>query len=158
VKQDSIVKLSGIEVGRVSAIRFLYDPETKVEMDLAIDQKAKIHEDSIAFIATSGMIGDAYIGLTPGSASKPVVKPGGVVSSEDPVQVRNIWKKAEAIAGDLDATLLQVKVLAENVNGVVAENRSRIENILANIEQTSANAKEFSRDLKEHPWKLLMKK
>lgn len=157
VKQDSIVKLSGIEVGRVTDIRFQYDPETKVEMELTLDRKAKIHEDSIAFIATSGMIGDAYIGLTPGSAAKPVIKEGGSVASEDPVEMRKIWKKAEAIANNLDATLLQVKALAENANGILTDNRPKINSIVANIEQTSVNFKDFSQDLKEHPWKLLMK-
>jgi phospholipid/cholesterol/gamma-HCH transport system substrate-binding protein len=157
VKQDSIVKLSGIEVGRVTSISFQYDPETKVEMELTIDQKAKIHEDSIAFIATSGMIGDAYIGLTPGSAAKPLLKAGGMVASEDPVEMRKIWKKAEAIANNLDATLLQVKALAENANGILTDNRPKINSIVANIEQTSVNFKDFSQDLKEHPWKLLMK-
>jgi phospholipid/cholesterol/gamma-HCH transport system substrate-binding protein len=157
VKEDSIVKLSGIEVGRVTSIKFQYDPETKVEMELTLDQKAKLHEDTIAFISTSGMIGDAYIGLTPGSAAKPLVKEGGVIKSEDPIEMRLFWKKADAIASSLDATLLEIKSLAANVNGVVTDNKPRINNILMNVEEMSVNFKDFSQDLKQHPWKLLMK-
>jgi phospholipid/cholesterol/gamma-HCH transport system substrate-binding protein len=157
VKQDSIVKLSGIEVGRVTSIKFQYDPETKVEMELTLDQKAKLHEDTIAFIATSGMIGDAYIGLTPGSAAKPLVKEGGAIKSEDPIEMRLFWKKADAIASSLDATLLEIKSLAANVNGVVTDNKPRIGTILMNVEAMSVNFKDFSQDLKQHPWKLLMK-
>jgi phospholipid/cholesterol/gamma-HCH transport system substrate-binding protein len=164
VKEDSIVKLSGIEVGRVTSIKFQYDPETKVEMELTLDQKAKLHEDTIAFISTSGMIGDAYIGLTPGSASKPVIKAGGTVISEDPIEMRKFWKKADAIATSLDATLLEIKNLAANVNGLVTDNRPRVNSIMTNIEELSVNFKEvsvnfkdFSQDLKQHPWKLLMK-
>jgi len=158
VKQDSIVKLSGIEVGRVTDIRFQYDPETKVVMELTLDQKAKLHEDTIAFISTSGMIGDAYIGLTSGSADKPVVKAGGTIASEDPIEMRKFWKKADAIATSLDQTLLQIKSLAANVNGVVTDNRPRIDSIMMNIEAAAVNFKDFSEDLKQHPWKLLMKK
>ena len=157
VKEDSIVKLSGIEVGRVTSIKFQYDPETKVEMELTLDQKAKLHEDTLAFISTSGMIGDAYIGLTPGSAAKPLVKEGGVIKSEDPIEMRLFWKKADAIASSLDATLLEIKSLAANVNGVVTDNKPRINNILMNVEEMSVNFKDFSQDLKQHPWKLLMK-
>jgi phospholipid/cholesterol/gamma-HCH transport system substrate-binding protein len=157
VKQDSIVKLSGIEVGRVTGIKFQYDPETKVEMELTLDQKAKLHEDTIAFIATTGMIGDAYIGLTPGSAGKPLVKEGGTIASEDPIEMRKFWKKADAIATSLDATLLEIKSLAANVNGVVTDNKPRISSILMNVEEMSVNFKDFSQDLKQHPWKLLMK-
>jgi len=157
LKQDSIVKLSGIEVGRVTNIRFLYNPETKIEVELTLDRQAALHEDSIAFISTSGMIGDAFIGLTPGSADKPVVKAGAVIAGEDPVEMRKFWKKADAIATSLDNTLVEIKGLAANVNGVVADNKARIGAIMTNLEATSVNFKDFSEDLKQHPWKLLIK-
>lgn len=157
VKQDAIVKLAGIEVGRVEKIHFQYAPETKVEMVIALSEKARVHEDSIAFIATSGMIGDAYVGITPGSADKPCVKEGGIITSEDPVEVRKLWKKAEVITESLGKILAEVKDLAENMNGVVKDSKPRIDGIAANLEQTTVNFKDFSADIKQHPWKLLMK-
>jgi len=150
LKTDSIVKLAGIEVGRVEKIQFQYVPETKVEIVLALDRKGKIHEDSVAFISTSGMIGDAYVGITPGSADKAFVKDGATILSEDPVEMRKLMKKADAISENLDKTLAEVKTL-------VADNRAKVDNIAANLEQTSANFKDFSEDIKQHPWKLLMK-
>ena len=158
VKEDAIVKLAGIEVGRVTKIGFNYSPATKIEMELSIKPVAKIHEDSVAFIATSGMIGDAYIGLTPGTPDKPFIKEGGTVASEDLVEARQFWKKADAIADALKKTLEEVKDLAANVNGAVSDNRPRIDSIITNIEQMSVNFKDFSQDLKQNPWKLLMKK
>ena len=157
LKIDSIVKLAGIEVGRVEKIKFEYVPETKVEIVLSIDKKAKIHEDSVAFISTSGMIGDAYIGITPGSVDKAFLKDGAIIMSEDPIEMRKLMKKADAISENLDKTLVEVKALAENVNDVVKGNKARIDNIASNIETTAANFKEFSEDIKQHPWKLLMK-
>ncbi len=157
IKADSIVKLSGIDVGRVEKIEFQYVPETKVCLIMAIDKKAKVHEDSLAFISTSGMIGDAYVGITPGTPDKPFVKEGATLMSEDPVEMRKLMKQADAISANLDKTLLEVKTLATNVNGVVADNKNRIDNIASNLESTAVNFKEFSEDIKKHPWKLLMK-
>ena len=157
VKVDSIVKLSGIEVGRVEKIKFNYEPETRVELILTLNTKAKVHEDSIAFISTSGLIGDAYIGITAGSPDKPFVKEGATLMSEDPVEMRKLMKKAEGIAENLDKTLVEVKDLAQNLTGVVKDNRQRVDNIAVNLEQTAVNFKEFSEDIKKHPWKLLMK-
>lgn len=157
VKVDSIVKLSGIEVGRVEKITFQYVPETKVELILSIDRKAKVREDSIAFISTSGFIGDAYIGITPGSPDKPFAKERAILVSEDPLEMRKLMKKADAISEDIDKTLTEVKKLAENVNGVVSDNKTKIDNIAANLETTAVNFKDFSEDIKQHPWKLLMK-
>lgn len=158
IKPDSIVKLSGIDIGRVEKISFQYTPETKVELILAIDNKAKIHEDSVAFISTSGMIGDAYIGITPGSPDKPFAKGGSFIVSEDPVEMRKLMKKADTISENLDKTLVEVKNLASNVNDVVADNKTRIDNIASNLETTAVNFKEFSEDIKKNPWKLLSKK
>src|SRR3990167_994006 len=139
VKVDSIVKLSGIEVGRVEKITLDYTPETKVELVLTLNDKAKLREDAIAFISTSGLIGDAYIGLTPGSSDKPFLKDGATIMSEDPVEMRKLMKKADAIAENLDKTLVEVKRLASNVNNVVADNKTRIDNIASNLESTAVN-------------------
>lgn len=157
IKADSIVKLSGIDVGRVEKIEFQYLPETKVVLVMAIDKKAKVHDDSIAFISTSGMIGDAYVGITPGTPDKPFVSEGAALMSEDPVEMRKLMKQADAISANLDKTLVEVKTLATNVNYVVADNRARIDSIASNLESTAVNFKYFSEDIKKHPWKLLMK-
>lgn len=150
VKKDSIVKLSGIEVGRVEKVTLVYTPETKIELVLNVDKKAMVREDATAFISTSGMIGDAYIGIAQGSTDKQFLKDGGEIPSEDPVEMRKLMKKADAIADNLDKTLIQVKSL-------VADNKAKVDNIAANLETTTANFKEFSEDIKQHPWKLLMK-
>lgn len=165
VKAESIVKLSGIDVGRVESITFNYAPDTKVELVLVIDRNAKVREDSIAFISQSGLIGDAYVGITAGSPDKQFVKDGAIIASEDPFEMRKFMKKADAIAESIDKTLAEVKVLATNVNGlttnvngVVNDNKAKIGTILVNLEDTSANFKDFSEDIKQHPWKLLSKK
>ncbi|MFA6079495.1 MAG: MlaD family protein [Candidatus Omnitrophota bacterium] len=157
IKPNSIVKLAGVDVGRVEKIEFSYDPETKVELTLLLDVTAKPREDSIAFISTSGIVGDTYIGLTPGSAGKAFVKEGAVVVSEDPIDMRNLMKKAQGIADNLDKALIEVRKLAENVNGVVTDNKVKVDNIATNLEATTSNFKDFSQDIKQHPWKLLMK-
>ncbi len=157
IKPDSVVKLAGVDVGRVEKIKFSYEPETKVELTLLLDVSAKPREDSIAFISTSGIVGDTYIGLTPGSGGKAFVKEGSTVASEDPIDMRNLMKKAQVIADNLDKTLVEVRKLAENVSGVVTDNKAKVNNIATNLEATTTNFKDFSEDIKQHPWKLLMK-
>lgn len=157
LKENAVVALSGIEVGRVKEINFIYGPETKVELVLSIDKDAKVHSDSIAYIDSTGFVGDAYVGLTPGSGSCPFVKNGDMLSSEDPVQMRELMKRADAISGKLDEALVDVKRLAFNLSGTVENNKDKIDNIVKNLEQTAVNFNEFSDDIKQHPWKLLMK-
>ncbi|MFC1644336.1 MlaD family protein, partial [Candidatus Omnitrophota bacterium] len=56
LKPNAIVKLSGIEVGRVKEINFIYDPATKVECVFEINADAKVRSDSIAYIGTAGFV------------------------------------------------------------------------------------------------------
>mgnify|MGYP001585077151 CR=1 FL=1 len=158
VKKDSLVKFAGIDVGRVESVNFTYNPETKIELVLAIDRAARLREDSLAFVATSGMIGDAYVGITSGSPDKPFLKEGDLLMSEDPIEARKLMKKADKIAENLNVALADMKKLTESVTGLVSDNKVRIENITANLESTTENFKEFSADIKKSPWKLLMKK
>ena len=149
LQEDAAVKLSGIEVGRLKKIKIVYNPETMVECIFEVNSGAKLRTDSIAYIAASGFMGDAYIGLTPGTSSE-FLKAGQTVPSEDPVQMRLLMKKADSIAESLDVTLAEVKNL-------VVENRQHLDNIVLNLEGTTENFKEFSEDVKKHPWKLLFK-
>ncbi|MBN1353320.1 MAG: MCE family protein [Candidatus Omnitrophica bacterium] len=150
IKENSIVTLAGIEVGRVENVNFVYEPNaTKVELTLALDKSAKIREDSIAFIGTSGFIGDAYIGVASGNSGT-YLKEGATIQSEDPIEARELMKKADKIAQNLDLILADVK-------NIVSDNKEKVDGIVLNIEQTAINFNEFSDDIKRHPWKLLMK-
>jgi phospholipid/cholesterol/gamma-HCH transport system substrate-binding protein len=149
LKTNAVVKLSGIEVGRVRSIQFVYDAKTRVECVLEIVATAKVRKDAIAYIGTAGFVGDAFIGLTPGESAE-FVASGETVASEDPVQMRLLMKKADDIANNLDNILVQVK-------SIVTDNRKGIDSIVVNLEGTSQNFKEFSDDIKKHPWKLLFK-
>ncbi|MBU1895216.1 MAG: MCE family protein, partial [Candidatus Omnitrophica bacterium] len=101
LKPNAVVKLSGIEVGRLKETNFSYAPETIVVCTLGLSADTKIRKDSIAYIGTAGFVGDAYIGLTPG-VSRNFCKNNDVIQSEDPIQMRLLMKKADAIACNLD--------------------------------------------------------
>lgn len=150
LKPDATVKLSGVEVGRLISMKFVYDKATKVECILELDGAAKVRTDSIAYIGTAGFVGDAYIGITPGAAESEFAAPGSVIVSDDPVQMRLLMKKADDIANNLDSILVEVKSL-------VVDNRQGLDNIVGNLEAATKNLEEFSEDVKDHPWKLLFK-
>ncbi|MGD2279344.1 MAG: MlaD family protein [Candidatus Omnitrophota bacterium] len=149
IKDDATVKLSGIEVGRVKDIKLVYDPETMVECVLEVDKGAKLRKDSIAYISTTGLVGDAFVGLTPGTAGE-FIKHGSTIASEDPIQMRLLMKRADNIAKNLDKTLTAVK-------SIVTDNKQNIDNIVLNLEATTENFEEFSAEIKKNPWKLLFK-
>ncbi len=73
LKTGSSVIIAGVEVGRVKGI-WLDDYQAKVVMKIQSD--VKVQEDAIASIKTKGLIGEKYIGITPGGSDN-YIKPGG---------------------------------------------------------------------------------
>lgn len=69
LKTRAPVKSSGVVVGRVSGIKFDNDRFQAVVV-LDIEQDFKFPTDSSASILTSGLLGDQYIGITPGGEEK----------------------------------------------------------------------------------------
>lgn len=68
------VKVAGVRVGRVTAIR-LDEKTYEAVVELSIDGKYVFPEDTIASIYTSGLLGEQYIALEPGG-SEEILKPG----------------------------------------------------------------------------------
>lgn len=63
------VKSAGVVVGRVSSIEL--DPQRYVaRVTLAMETRYQFSADSSAEILTSGLLGEQYIGLTPGADDK----------------------------------------------------------------------------------------
>jgi phospholipid/cholesterol/gamma-HCH transport system substrate-binding protein len=63
LKPHASVKIAGVTVGRVEAIRLA---EFVGEAELGIDKAVRLPKDTIASITTAGLLGDAYVSLTPG--------------------------------------------------------------------------------------------
>jgi len=72
LKIRSPVKSAGVVVGRVSNITL--DSERYVaRVEMAVDSRYHFSRDSSAEILTSGLLGEQYIGITPGAEEKNLV-------------------------------------------------------------------------------------
>ena len=64
LKARDRVEIAGVKVGKVSALS-LHDRHPQVSMQL--DKGVEVYEDATAAIKTTGIIGDKYVAITPGS-------------------------------------------------------------------------------------------
>ena len=81
LQKGSDVRISGINVGTVVSSGL--DPETyDAVIILSIEPSIKLPKDTVAMIASEGMIGGKYVRLRPGS-SKSYIKPGGSISKTE---------------------------------------------------------------------------
>ena len=157
VKKHAPVCLSGVEVGEVKDIRLLYGQETLVELDLWIREGVNIRLDSSAMASTFGLMGEKYIEIKSGTTSPEYAKEGDAIGSTEPFRMEELVEIGKKVAGDISKTTQDIGLVAKHVDEIVVENRPRINSMMENFYETSSNFRDFSDDVKHHPWKVLLK-
>jgi phospholipid/cholesterol/gamma-HCH transport system substrate-binding protein len=71
VQVGSDVRVAGVKVGRVSWLAL--NPETfSAETELTVDPEYIFPEDSLALVASEGLLGGSFVEIIPGSSSFPL--------------------------------------------------------------------------------------
>jgi len=86
------IKSSGVVVGRVSAIRF-DNKLFQAVVTLDLEARYTFPEDSSASILTSGLLGEQYIGLTPGGEEQNLKQGGRIQYTQSAVVLEDLISK-----------------------------------------------------------------
>lgn len=154
------VRVAGIKCGKVTELAFMggkVDPKTNrrtlVRAKVSIEQRVKdsIREDADFYVTTQGVLGEQFLAIDPGSPQRGVLAEGTVVKGIDPPRLDLFLAKAYEL---LDTTMTGLRNnreligeiatntagLLKNLNGVLSDNRERIDRIVQNLEALSAEA------------------
>ncbi len=94
------IRLGGIPVGNVTRITFGRDLKDRgIVVTMAVERRVqdRIREDSVASIGTIGLVGDKVLDITVGSHDRPLLPPGGRLSSVDPTDFSRLLQKGDQI-------------------------------------------------------------
>jgi phospholipid/cholesterol/gamma-HCH transport system substrate-binding protein len=128
IERGSLVRYGGFLVGAVTDIYIAPDDKTKIEIKIAVDERAPVRVDSEAFISAINLMGDFYIELTTGSPDAELLPSGSLLQSRD---VPSFSRLSEPLAKLSD----QVEILLVRLNDMLRdENRAHLSNILANTD------------------------
>jgi phospholipid/cholesterol/gamma-HCH transport system substrate-binding protein len=100
LKTGAVVRLAGIDVGEVTHVDFgktKEDGRVHVQISVYSKYQPRITEDSVAGIATVGVLGDQYITLSVGSPALQVLEDGASIRSEESVDFLSYADRATAI-------------------------------------------------------------
>jgi phospholipid/cholesterol/gamma-HCH transport system substrate-binding protein len=87
LKEGASVEIAGVEVGRVRSI-VLKDDQAQVV--LAIEDGITVYNDAIASIKTRGIIGEKFMGLSPGGSGDPLSMGGTIVDTESGIDLEEV--------------------------------------------------------------------
>jgi len=130
IKVGANVLLSGVAVGRVSAVELALDGKS-VTIYLKIFQRYRIYEDARFEIEQFGFLGDQYVSIYPEANVGRELQPG------DEVTCRTPFNMQEAVAKATE-TISRIGQAATNVNEAVSDVRrfALTERTLTNLAET----------------------
>lgn len=163
------VRISGVRIGRVTAIEFRGGeldaqgrPVKPIRVITSIEAQHKdaIHEDATFYVTSQGVLGEMYLAIDPGSYDKPPLEDGAVMTGVSPPRldqllgesyellhrtylgmVRNEKKISETFDG-LHETLTTTGRLLNQHEQDISHIIQRLDALAAQSEETLAAARE----------------
>lgn len=161
LEEKSRVRVAGVPVGKVTAIKL--QPDGRAKVTLEVDKDVQLHQGASASVANLGLLGEKYIELNPGNATAPLLPQqekvtlrGTQVASIDDVtsQISDIAGDVKAITSSLRGALggmegqKRVEDIVENVRQITDRVRMIIEINEGNINATASNFRKITDDLR----------
>jgi phospholipid/cholesterol/gamma-HCH transport system substrate-binding protein len=116
------VRLAGTRIGRVEQVGFSErpggGPAVRVELRIDRDVQERIRADSVAAIATVGLLGDQMVEITMGSASSPPLADGAEIRTLSPFDLSVMVSRGSE-------ALESIRQLAHNLDEVVGGFRTK---------------------------------
>ncbi|HEY8514247.1 MAG TPA: MlaD family protein [Candidatus Binatia bacterium] len=152
------VFVAGVHVGSVERLRFVpadtYQPTAdepadaepkpigrvgKVEVVMNIEERfhEQIRTDSVATIASVGLLGDKSVEISVGSAQAPIIPAGATLRSQDPLTLTDIIDQIEPIRDKLDKILGDIASATGNLTdeqSPIQRSLESMSNILAKVD------------------------
>lgn len=110
LRQGAPVRLNGVDIGNVSGIRIVADPDKKltpVEVIMRVNTKyeAEMHTDSIASLATAGVLGETYINIDSSHATGPIAHNGDTLTVRNEPDIQDVVRASQGTLQNMDALL-----------------------------------------------------
>lgn len=114
----AVVRLGGVQVGRVSDVRLPEVPGGKVRVTLSIARKFgnRIRKDSVAGIETQGLLGDKVVEISLGSATARVLSSGATIATREPVEYNRIVGQGAEVLKNVAALSAILKTAVETLD------------------------------------------
>ena len=139
------VLFGGIEVGKIRAVRPWTSDPTKIEILLDVKQNTPLNEKSVAKLGLVSVMSGAALSITTGSNDAKRLPPGSAIPSQEAASLDEIAGKMAGVADNANELITQVRgelegitkdahTLLANLNTVTGKpNQQRVQAVLDNV-------------------------
>jgi phospholipid/cholesterol/gamma-HCH transport system substrate-binding protein len=143
LKSGNEVRMAGVPIGTVKTVRLA---NGRAEAVLSIKKDISLARDSVATIATSGLIGANYISLEFGTPAAGALAAGDTLRTREIPDFNKIMSDLGDLGADIKAAVGKIGAafgdnpdgapgLITNLNNVVTENRANLASTITNLNE-----------------------
>lgn len=123
LNEGADVRVGGLRNGTVRSIKLpkKSDGKVTVSMDLANETQSIVKQDSVASIQSAGLLGDKYVDISFGSVDAEGIKSGDRIESEPPLDVADLFQKANQILDTSQGALQSILGATDNLNMITGK-------------------------------------
>ena len=154
------VKIAGVKVGKISEIQFRggevnpqtgrRDPLVRIRVLVEKRYQKSVHENSLFYVTTQGVLGEQFLAIEPGSSDRPVLVENAVVRGLDPPRLDMLLAEGYELLHSTVAALRDNREqIGEAFDGLrrtlkgtgefFEKNNGRLDRIAANVEQITVD-------------------
>jgi phospholipid/cholesterol/gamma-HCH transport system substrate-binding protein len=117
------VRVGGVHRGTVQSIELPHLPDDKITVVMDLDSSTSdiIKQDSVATIATEGLLGNKYMAISFGSAGAASVHDGDTIVSHPPLAMADLLKKADGILDSSQEALKNTTQATAHLSSISAK-------------------------------------
>ena len=167
----SAVKMAGVDAGKVEKIELVGG---RARVTIRVRPNVVVHTDGQAMVRATGMLGDKYLELTPGTPDAPAAKDGAELKPAEKIvdferllavftdvgdDLKGVTRTLNEVLGtkegkeDLRAIVTNLRNLSKNIDTLVLQNKDAVKNTIENLEAVSGTVKDdwpaLSKDLRD---------
>jgi phospholipid/cholesterol/gamma-HCH transport system substrate-binding protein len=90
LKLGDSVKLAGVRIGEVARVKLV---DFAAEAELLLDDDLKVPDDTIASVQSAGLLGDAYVSLSPGGSERNLASGAQILRTEPAISITELIAK-----------------------------------------------------------------
>ena len=108
LRNGAPVRLQGVDVGNVTAVRIVPEKEpTPVEVIMKVTTKyrSSIRRDSVTSMSTAGVLGETYINIDSSHAKGPPAQDGDTLATRETPEIQDVVRASQSTLQNLDALL-----------------------------------------------------
>lgn|GEM_PF-637750 len=128
IQPGSPVRQSGVKVGSVATVKLAPDDRKSVDVTLSLAQGIHIRNSDKIAIVTSGLLGDQYVDIAPGTADAPLVGPQDILLGQEGLDLKSLVDNGSTLVRDLGQS-------SEIVSTLLSEHKEDFNRILLDIER-----------------------